>query len=85
MMTYGYCHIGGLYVLNKESNKFYHCKDFYNEEINSPFCKNWVIDFGKLNYIVDLKSNNNYLTQNQNINERCQEKKIREEMAYVFA
>ena len=28
-IPFGYCHIGGLYVLNDEKNKFYHCKDVF--------------------------------------------------------
>ena len=83
MITYGYCHIGGLYVINGDSNKFYHCKDFYNEEINSPYCKNWEIDFGKLNHFEDFHKNNNYFTKKQSIKERCQERKYG--MVMVFA
>ena len=37
IIPYGYCHIGGLYVINEESNRFYHCKDIFNEEIDSPY------------------------------------------------
>ena len=71
----GYCHIGGLYVINEENNKFYHCKDFYNEEIKSPYCKNWGIKFGMLHNIPKYFKNHNYLTNKQRPMERCQENK----------
>ena len=72
---YGYCHIGGLYVLNEESNKFYHCKDIYNEDIKSPYCKSWGIAFGKVHNIPQYLNNHHYLTMNQRPMERCQEDK----------
>ena len=72
---YGYSHIGGLYVLNEESNKFYHCKDFYNQDIKSPYCNNWGIKFGHLHNIPQYLKNHHYLTMNQRPMERCQENK----------
>ena len=71
----GYCHIGGLYVLNEESNKFYHCKDFYNEDIRSPYCKNWGINILNLHKIPKFLNNHHYLTLQQRPMERCQESK----------
>jgi len=72
---YGYCHIGGLYVLNEESNKFYHCKDIYNQDIKSPYCQNWGIKFGKVHKIKQYLNNHHYLTMHQRPMERCQESK----------
>ena len=70
LIPYGYCHIGGLYVLNEDSNKFYHCKDVYNEEITSPYCKNRDIQYGHYDNLV--KERNFYFTDRQNPMERCQ-------------
>ena len=71
----GYCHIGGLYVLNEESNKFYHCKDIYNEDIKSPYCQNWGIKLLKVHHIPKYINNHHYLTMDQRPMERCQESK----------
>ena len=71
----GYCHIGGLYVINEENNKFYHCKDFYNQEIKSPYCKNWGLKVGMLHNIPKYFKNHHYLTIDQKPMERCQENK----------
>ena len=62
----GYCHIGGLYLLNKEENSFIHCRDFGNEETNHYICKNYNWNIFKFSF-----SNHNYFLKNQNINERC--------------
>ena len=72
-IPHGYCHIGGLYVINWSSNKFYHCKDFYNTETNSPYCNNWEIHFGNVDIIPSLFDNHHYLTRRQKPMERCQE------------
>lgn len=69
LISYGYCHIGGLYVLNEDINKFYHCRDNYNEDISSHYCKNR--DFQYLNDHV-IKEENFYFTYKQNPIERCQ-------------
>ena len=71
----GYCHIGGLYTLNEESNKFYHCKDIYNQDIKSPYCKNWGIKLGTVLDIPKYLENHHYLTMDQRPMERCQESK----------
>ena len=75
MYPSGYCHIGGLYVINEENNKFYHCVNFYNKESKSPYCKNWGIQFGKLHDIPKYLKNHNYLTNQQRPMERCQDNK----------
>ena len=71
----GYCHIGGLYVINEENNKFYHCKDFYNQEIKSPYCKNLGLKVGILHNIQKYFKNHHYLMIDQKPMERCQENK----------
>ena len=68
-LPYGYCHIGGLYLMNRKSDKFYHCKDFYNEDTSSPFCNNNEISL-KLEQIRFL-SNHHYLTTDQVPRKRC--------------
>ena len=62
----GYCHIGGLYLLNKEENSFIHCRDFGNEETNHYICKNYNWNNFKFSF-----DNHNYFLKNQNIKERC--------------
>lgn len=62
----GYCHIGGLYLLNKEENSFIHCRDFGNEETNHYICKNYNWNIFKFSF-----NNHNYFLKNQNMNERC--------------
>ena len=69
LIPYGYCHIGGQYVVNEDINKFYHCKDNYNEDISSRYCKNRDLQYGKDN---DIKEENFYFTYRQNPMERCQ-------------
>ena len=71
----GYCHIGGLYVINEESNKFYHCRDFYNNDNKSKYCSNWGITLGKVFEIPKYLENHHYLTNKQRPMERCQNNK----------
>ena len=50
-----YCHFGDLYVLNRKSDEFYHCKDFYNQETYSNYCRNWGFEFSEiLNYFLRI-------------------------------
>ena len=72
-LPYDYCHIGGLYVMNKKSDKFYHCKDFYNEDTSSPFCKNFEITI-KIDYPNAFLTNHHYLTTEQVPRKRCSRK-----------
>jgi hypothetical protein len=69
-LPYDYCHIGGLYVMNKKSDKFYHCKDFYNEDTNSPFCKNFEITLN-IDSPNAFLTNHHYLTTDQVPRKRC--------------
>ena len=62
----GYCHIGGLYILNKEENSFIHCKNFGNEETNHYICKNFNWNVKDFSF-----RNNEYFLKDQKINERC--------------
>lgn len=80
--VYGYCHIGGLYLLM--DNKFYHCADFFNEETNHPICKNYEInsigDIG--DYSID---NHGYLRYGEDVYKLCQkDKKFRFDIGYLF-
>ena len=56
-------------MLNEDINKFYHCKDNYNEDISSRYCKNRDLQYGK---DYDIKEENFYFTYRQNPIERCQ-------------
>ena len=71
---FGYCHIGGLYVLN--NNKFYQCSDFYNEETGHPICnneyKNIIKKNGNLEYIL---KNHGYLNIGEDLLSKCQKRK----------
>lgn len=69
-IPYGYCHIGGLYVINEKVNKIYHCKDIYNQEITSPICKNKDTSY----LTLDTTLNPVYFTGTQDPFERCQNK-----------
>ena len=62
----GYCHIGGLYILNKERNTIVHCRDFGNKETGHYICKNY--DMNIFNYVM---KNDNYFLENHNIVKRC--------------
>ena len=72
-IPHDYCHIGGLYVINEFSDKFFHCKDFYNKDVT----RNWEIHFGNVDKIPYFFNNHNYLTEKQNPMERCQENRKR--------
>mgnify|MGYP002625672995 FL=1 len=76
-LPHDYCHIGGFYVLNQESNKFYHCVDFYNEETTNYYCKNWEISISKIQtlWIPNSVKSQHYLTTEQIPRERCQPNK----------
>ena len=62
----GYCHIGGLYILNKERNSFFHCVDFGNKDTNHYICKNY-----NWNVFSGTFHNHDYFFMDQNIRERC--------------
>ena len=81
IIPYGYCHIGGLYVINKDSNRFYHCKDIFNEDVDSPYCKNQDA-FGRI-LAINLLKNNNYLTDSINPIKGCQEHNIPLQMVFA--
>ena len=60
----GYCHIGGLYILNKERNTIVHCRDFGNKETGHYICKNY--DMNIFNYV--MKNDNYFRKINTNTN-----------------
>ena len=57
-----YSHTGGLYMIDDDNNKVYHCVDFFNRKIEHPICKNHPF---KLPDYVNNKYKNNYLSLNQ--------------------
>ena len=71
IFPYGYCHIGGLYLLTDDT--FYECSDFYNEETGHPICNNWEYDT-----IYDIKNifdNHGYIKFGDSLLGKCQKGK----------
>ena len=73
---YFYSHIGGLYMIDDDANKVYHCNDFFNEKMNHFICKNHHFKLSLSPY-SDFIHNRNYLTKNQNILNTCQQNKLK--------
>ena len=48
MEDYLHTHIGGLYMIDDDTNTVYHCDDFYNEKREHYICKNHKINFFSL-------------------------------------
>ena len=70
-----YSQTGGLYMINDETKRVYHCDDFYNEERNHPLCKNHHLKISlkiASEIITNFNQNRNYLTLDQNIMSGCQ-------------
>ena len=67
--TYGYCHIGGLYLL--KDSKFYQSSDFYDEDTGNPICRNLGFDDA---FSFDIK-NHGYLNVGKKVIEKYQEDK----------
>ena len=68
-----YSHIGGLYMINDNTNLVYQCDDFFNEKREHFICKNHNIK--SINNIFDdYKYYRNYLSLEQNIMSACQNK-----------
>ena len=71
IFPYGYCHIGGLYLLADDI--FYECSDFYNEETRHPICNNWEYDT-----IYDIKNifdSHGYIKFGESLLGKCQKGK----------
>ena len=70
---FGYCHIGGLYMIDENRKTFNHCIDFFNKKTNHYLCDN----FAELNDNYDqmlpdmLLNNRQYFTEKQDIVEKC--------------
>ena len=72
---YLYSHIGGLYMIDDNDNKVYHCKDFFNEKRDHFICKNHNLKLSS-SFFSDFFHNRNYLTTNQDMISSCQPKKL---------
>lgn len=70
-----YSQIGGLYMIDDDTNNVYHCDDFYNEKRDHPLCKNHKPE-SVYSVLSGYKSNRNYLTLDQDIMSGCQERKL---------
>ena len=75
MEDYLYTYTGGLYMIDDNTNKVYHCHDFYNEKREHFICKNHNIKFS-LSFFSDFFTYRNYLSLNQNMLNSCQKKKL---------
>ena len=70
-----YSHIGGLYMIEDDTNTVYHCKDFFNEKRDHFICKNHKMKFS-LSIVNDFFRNRNYLSLNQHMINNCQRKTL---------
>ena len=68
-----YSHTGGLYMIDDNTNKVYHCADFFNEKSDHFICKNHNI---KMQDIHNFLHHRNYLTTEQDMISICQRKKL---------
>ena len=66
-----YSQIGGLYMIDDNTNIVYHCDDFYNEKRDHFLCKNHDYKLS-LSIFSDFLQNRNYLTKDQEIMSGCQ-------------
>ena len=73
---YTYTHIGGLYMIDDDTNTVYHCDDFYNEKRDHFICKNHNKNFFSPFIINDFFHYRNYLSINQEMISSCQKKKF---------
>ena len=71
-----YSHIGGLYMIDDNTNKVYHCDDFFNQKRDHFICKNHKLKLST-SIFSDFFNNRNYLTSNQNMISGCQQKKLK--------
>ena len=71
IFPYGYCHIGGLYILIDD--KFYQCNDFYNQQTGHPICDNW--EFETIYDLKNILDNHSYLRLGENLVGKCQKDK----------
>ena len=69
-----YSQIGGLYMIDDEPKKVYHCDNFFNEKREHFICKNHDM---KLSYLMDFFHNRKYLSKEQDMISSCQKKKIK--------
>ena len=70
-----YSHIGGLYMIDDDTNTVYHCDDFYNEKKDHFLCKNHKIE-SFTTILKDFKLYRNYLTLDQDIMSGCQKREL---------
>ena len=69
--TISYTHIGGLYMIDDDSKKIYHCIDFYNNNTNHFICKN----NNPIKSSLNIGLYHNYIDLNQNLGKNCKVKK----------
>ena len=71
-----YSHIGGLYMIDDDTNTVYHCDDFFNEKRDHFICKNHNIKLS-LSIFDNFLQNRKYLNKSQDMINSCQNKKLK--------
>ena len=71
-----YSHIGGLYMIDDDTNSVYQCDDFFNEKRDHFLCKNHHNKIS-LSFFSDFFHYRNYLSTYQNMMSSCQNKKLK--------
>ena len=71
-----YSHIGGLYMIDENTNTVYHCDDFFNEKRDHFICKNHKLKLS-LSIFSDFFYNRKYLSTSQDMINSCQNKKLK--------
>ena len=66
-----YSHTGGLYMVDDDNSKVFHCEDFFNEKRNHFLCKNHKMKLTS-SLINDFNWYRKYLTLDQDMRIRCQ-------------
>ena len=70
-----YSQIGGLYMIDDDTDTVYQCDDFFNEKRTHFLCKNHKPE-SLYTVLSEYKTNRNYLTLDQDIMSGCQERKL---------
>ena len=76
-----YCHTGGLYMIDDNKNKIYHCVDFFNENTKHHICKN--NDLGNA-IRPDFLIRHNYIILGEMLMSKCQKNKSFQYIIFKF-
>ena len=70
-----YSHIGGLYMIDDDAKKVYHCDNFFNEKRDHFICKNHELKI-TTSLTSDFYEYRKYLNSYGDMISQCQHKKI---------